>query len=378
MRYWGPFNSPGGIYGNDGYVDGSKALGIEGSIPTFRTFEQMMRELQNLVVKSGLVPDDVMNGIQVAQAVQKGKVMYGADIGTKNTMTIALDPVPTGYTAGLKILVLKNPAVAANDGPLTINVNGMGVRDVKQPDGIAPIRSGYCLPGALLLLAYDGVSFQLLAGGGGAPPDQFFDLDVKIFNATALYTIPPGVRNFQLEAWAGGGGGGGGNGSEGGGGGGGGEYGFMYCRAAPGATINILIGNGGLGTNGFAGTGQNGASTSISIQGGATFMTLGGGGAGLPPGSQGAGPGQGGSINLALGAGFTQQGSGGFTPSSPPGWGGSPGGTVAKLGRGYSMQGNSGLSPGGGGSGNASSNFYTPAQISGAPGRCIITHIRSS
>jgi hypothetical protein len=374
MRYWGPINSPGGIYGNDGYVDGNPGAGIQGSIPTFRTFEQQMRELQNLVVKSGLTPDDVMNGIQVAQSVQNGKITFAVDTGTPNDLAIALDPVPYGYNAGLRVLVKKTPVI--NNAAMTLNVNGFSPKPIVRPDG-NPTRAGDAQPNALLLLGYDGSRWYLLGGGTfGLGDDAFFALQNAVFDTSSTWPVPSHVHNLQVEGWGAGGGGGSGNGTWGGGGGGGGEYRIGWYPVAPGQVINMSVGLGGFGQVSPGNYGGTGGSTVVWITGAGpttgTLMVCVGGGGGLLDGMQGSTPGQGGS-----GGAYTISGNGGF-PHTATTWGagGSPG-APAPMSRAYAMQNNFGLAPGGGGSGCQSDN-YSPTGLGypGANGRVKLMFLR--
>ncbi len=160
MKYWGPINSPGGIFGNDGYVDGNPSIGQEGSIPTFRTFEQTMRELQNFVVKSGLTPDDAMDGIQVAQSVQAGKVNYALDVGTANALVATLDPIPAALAAGLHANIIKISSANTTTSP-TLNVNGFGPAPIVDRRGSSLVPGDLPASGALQLL-FDGVSWRYL------------------------------------------------------------------------------------------------------------------------------------------------------------------------------------------------------------------------
>lgn len=370
MRYWAPYNGGNGIFSDDPYQDGDPSIGAEGSIPTFRGFEQTLRELKNFVVASGLTPDDEMDGVQVAQAVQNGKVMYGVDAGTANALAVTLDPTPAGYTAGLKVLVLKG--ASANTAAVSLNVNGLGTKDCVRPNG-AVLLAGDLVGSALAMFAYDGTNFQLIAGGtSAASGDSFFDLVVAVKQSTQAWVVPANVHHVLVEAWGGGGGGGAGDGStRGGGGGGGGEYGLMYLTVTPGETISLIVGAGG--PSAFSPGNYGAAGGTTAIWRGLTLLMSCVGGGGGPPGGfnlTGSLPGQGGT-----GGNYHVNGSGGFVPDEPFHTG-SPGGGVA-LGRLYAMQGNGGLPPGGGGCGNQSDNA-NGVLVGGATGWVKLTYLRGS
>ncbi len=83
---------------------------------------------------------------------------------------------------------------------------------------------------------------------------------LREFRATSNWTAPPGVTHVLVESWgAGGGGGGGSSGATGGGGGGGaGAYQRGVVAVTPGASYEVVLGQGGaqgdVGKAGSAGT----------------------------------------------------------------------------------------------------------------------------
>ncbi len=359
MHYWAPINSPGGIFGNDGYVDGNPVIGVQGSIPSFHGFEQTLRELVNFVEKSGLTQDDTTNGIQIAQAVQNGKVMYGADTGTASTLVVTLDPVPLGYSSGLKVLVLKNPAVAANAGASTLNVNGLGNKDIVRPNGL-PMRQGDMAPGSLCLFAYDGTQFQLIAGGNSFQQTMPGQNGSISYSVAGVYdwVVPAGIFAVLARIWGPGGGGGGSSvGAFAASGAGGGEYREGWITVSPGEHVAVTVGTHGAGGAG-AGAGGNATASNVTAVS-ATIIAA--GGQGSPAGN--------GSVNIIYGLGggdaLWSVGSGGsFTvPGHPGGFAGFYGGTATQVllngmgggswGTGLALFGNgtNGLLPGVGGSG---------------------------
>ncbi|WP_298165139.1 hypothetical protein [Novosphingobium sp.] len=92
----------------------------------------------------------------VARAVQSGGYNYAADSGSANTITIALTPAPTAYSAGLVVEVKMN---ATNTGATTINVNGLGAKTV-QFNGAA-LTAGQLVAGQIYSMVYDGTNFQV-------------------------------------------------------------------------------------------------------------------------------------------------------------------------------------------------------------------------
>jgi len=161
MKYWGPLNSPGGINGNDGYVNGNPSIGVQGSIPSFHGFEQTLRELQTLVIDAGYTPDGTVNGVQVAQSVQSGKVVYGLDNGTADAMSSTLNPNPGLYMTGLTVRILKTSSTNLTTTP-TLALNGMGAQYIRRRNGL-PVAKGDLVPNGLYEFCYDGSQFRCMA-----------------------------------------------------------------------------------------------------------------------------------------------------------------------------------------------------------------------
>lgn len=76
--------------------------------------------------------------------------------GTGNAITITLNPVPTGYVAGMHIAFL---ASAANSGAATINISGLGAKNIFSRG--AALAGGELAINDLVTLTYDGTQFQL-------------------------------------------------------------------------------------------------------------------------------------------------------------------------------------------------------------------------
>jgi len=161
MKYWGPLNSTGGINGNDSYVNGNPSIGVQGSIPSFHGFEQTLRELQNLVIDGGYTPDPTINGSQVAQSVQSGKVIYGVDTGSADAMVSTLTPNPGLYMTGLTVRILKTSSTNLTTTP-TLSLNGMGAQFIRRRNGL-PVAKGDLVPNGLYEFAYDGTQFRTMA-----------------------------------------------------------------------------------------------------------------------------------------------------------------------------------------------------------------------
>ncbi len=86
---------------------------------------------------------------------------YGTATGT-NAKTITLEPAPTSYYDGL-CFAFKN--ATQNTGAVTINVNGLGAKSVKKPNG-NDVAAGNLKAGSVYTVRYNGTSFILQGEGG--------------------------------------------------------------------------------------------------------------------------------------------------------------------------------------------------------------------
>lgn len=84
----------------------------------------------------------------------------GAVGGTANAITITLSPSPSSYQLGMTVKFI---ATASNSGPSTININGLGSRNIYKitSSGIVALEAGDLILGGFYTLIYDGTQFQL-------------------------------------------------------------------------------------------------------------------------------------------------------------------------------------------------------------------------
>lgn len=83
---------------------------------------------------------------------------YFLDSGSANTMVVTLTSGLTfSYVAGVGLQV---QVAATNTGPSTINVNGLGAKNVTNSN-LTALSAGQLIAGAIVILIYDGTRFQL-------------------------------------------------------------------------------------------------------------------------------------------------------------------------------------------------------------------------
>src|SRR5262245_10473965 len=153
------YNPPYGITDPNGpYVNGDPSIGRAGSIPPAEAIEYPQREIANLITDVGITPTNA-DLHQMARAIQSGQLLYAADTGTATAYSITLTPPPSQYYAGLALWVV--PA-NSNSGPATINVNGLGARNIVRRGG-DPLSAGDMPAGYKSLLTYSALhnNFEL-------------------------------------------------------------------------------------------------------------------------------------------------------------------------------------------------------------------------
>lgn len=84
-------------------------------------------------------------------------IPYAAATGAANIYAVSLNPVPTTYTEGMALAVKIN---VDNTGASTVNVNGLGAKAIKKPNG-NDVSAGNLKAGSIYTLRYNGANFIL-------------------------------------------------------------------------------------------------------------------------------------------------------------------------------------------------------------------------
>jgi len=153
MKYVQPY---GVADDNAPYINGNPTIGQQGSIPPAGAFEYPMRELQNFITDTGQTPSN-SDLHQISRGVQTGLVTFAADVGTKNAMVAALNPIPITLTVGMQVRVKK--IAEANDGPVTLNI-GLGANSVTRANGSA-LGIGELPASSIVAMVWDGSQWQV-------------------------------------------------------------------------------------------------------------------------------------------------------------------------------------------------------------------------
>jgi len=157
------YNAPFGNSNDDaGYVNGNPETGVAGSIPPAASIEYPQREIVNFVSVTGLTPSN-SDLMQLAKAVQIGRVNYGIDVGAPNA--IAVTPVlpVAAYVPGLRMYIKVGNK---NTSQVTVALAGLGAVPLLHSD-LSPLLAYELGVGQLIEVCYDGTNFQMV--GGGSP-----------------------------------------------------------------------------------------------------------------------------------------------------------------------------------------------------------------
>jgi len=122
-----------------------------------------------------------------------GSLDYAADTGAADAYAIALSPVLPAYITGMPIHF---KAANANTGASTLNVNALGVKDIKKNYNAALVADDI-KAGQMVTVVYDGVNFQMLSATQVSDTDTDEKAKVSANDTTA------GYLNGKLTAGAG-------------------------------------------------------------------------------------------------------------------------------------------------------------------------------
>ncbi len=155
--------------------------GIEGTSPLSFTDGDLIEIRPTAAFFNGFVS-------QVSLQEQAGN--YEEDTGTANRYVVALTPELLTYTEGL---TLRFKAANANTLSSTLNVNGLGAKDLRK-NVSEELVDGDILTGQIISVVYDGTNFQILGAYGNSPRFRVITLDEQ--------SAAPAIGNDQLAVYA--------------------------------------------------------------------------------------------------------------------------------------------------------------------------------
>jgi hypothetical protein len=134
------------------------------------------------------------------EELREGRGTYFVATGSSSAYVGSLDPALDAYSEGLAI-TFKVPAT--NTGAVTLNMDGLGARALKRPDGQNPL-AGALVAGSLAQAVYDGTAFVLL-GSGSVPAVQSSSTDATagrllVNGSWGVGGIPPYIGDINAQS----------------------------------------------------------------------------------------------------------------------------------------------------------------------------------
>ena len=199
--------------------------------------------------------------------------------GSSNAFSITSNRTIAAYFNNLVMLFTANFSIT---GAATLNLNGLGAKAIKRPNGDALLTGDIVSSQPVHVIYKSGTDQWYLLAAVYATTIATPTPSAEVRTASATLTIPTSATKLLIRLVAGGGGGGGGSGTSIGGAGGAGAGLIKYLTGLTGGnTLALTIGTAGTGGTAGANNGTAGGA-SILASGTQTISTLtaNGGGAG--------------------------------------------------------------------------------------------------
>lgn len=246
----------------------------------------LLAQLRGVPRKSGVAISN-LDDLLLARAIRSQGLNFVPTIGgTANALTATLDPAPADWAA-LTGTPFRFVVGTTNTGAATLNLNGLGAKDIVYPGDNSPLLAGELIVGAVRTGLYDGTRVQLIDAGSRARAGVSFR-GMVLFTVSGTFT--PATYGLTIRdrllifCWGAGGGGCAAASTWGGAGGGGGlSIKSADCPASP---VTVTVGAGAAGDPGGTPAGAGGTTSFGSIS-----SATGGGGGGSGPGAGGVGVG---------------------------------------------------------------------------------------
>ena len=167
------------------FTHGSAEDGIPATIVEQDWANAVQEELCYVIEQAGLTLSKSTHTqlLQAIKLISQGNTSsYTTSTTAANTYTATLSPAPAAYTTGMLAYI---KFTNANTGAATINLNGLGAKDINRVDGSA-LNAGDIAATMIAILMYDGTNFQLL----NAPTSP-----VALQNSLYVYADDTGSAN---------------------------------------------------------------------------------------------------------------------------------------------------------------------------------------
>lgn len=132
--------------------------------------------------------------------IAEDRVTYGADVGVVNAYVINPAVPITAYNTGLRV---RARAATRNTGPATVDVSGLGVKQIVRVDG-TPLIAGDIVADQIIDLTYDGVNFRLAMAFAEMSPSgvatKISQAGALTINGTVDIHVPNLTAGLRLNA----------------------------------------------------------------------------------------------------------------------------------------------------------------------------------
>jgi hypothetical protein len=141
----------------------TRGFTFQGGVP-YTIADLNAAALPNITFVGSFGTSDIADGAVTAAKSSPGPYWYGTASGGPAAYVASLNPAPASLVAGLFVRLA---FATTNTGPVTLNLNGLGVKDVTKRNG-QPLAAADIIAGTVHGLSYDGTRW-LLQGESGSP-----------------------------------------------------------------------------------------------------------------------------------------------------------------------------------------------------------------
>lgn len=170
MKYIQPYDQPSNPAAP--YVDLNEAMGVDGSIPPAKFFNNLQTEILNVIAAASITPSDgdltqlltaILSFIPTPTGAPSDSslVHFGIDSGVANAYAVTPAPGVAGVAQGLAVFFI---ALADSSGPSTLTINpitGSPIVKALVRDDLTAMTAGDVKAGRLHLAVFDGDKFRL-------------------------------------------------------------------------------------------------------------------------------------------------------------------------------------------------------------------------
>jgi hypothetical protein len=174
---------------NIAYVN---AVAIAGASDATTTTKGIVEEATQAEIAAGTAAGATAarlftNPSTLAPHVQSGAWLYAAEdgSGSDDTYTAALTPALTAYTTGMVVTI---KITVANTGACTLNLNGLGAKNIKKyaTGALADPETGDIVANQFCMFYYDGTQMVLINPGASMPTTALLTEMGTFFGATDI------------------------------------------------------------------------------------------------------------------------------------------------------------------------------------------------